>query len=79
MHQGESGGNLPGKTYTQTARQIYDDLCGDLGLEKEKVPFLADQAVGNNMGISQAKLAERQEGIKADIEKRLERLIKSTK
>jgi hypothetical protein len=50
MHQGESGGNLPGKTYAQTVRQIYDDLCGDLGLEKGKVPFLAGQAVGNNNG-----------------------------
>jgi hypothetical protein len=48
MHQGESGGNLPGKTYAQTVRQIYDDLCGDLRLEKGKVPFLAGQAVGNN-------------------------------
>jgi len=48
MHQGESGGNLPGKTYAQTVRQIYDDLCGDLGLKKGKVPFLAGQAVGNN-------------------------------
>jgi hypothetical protein len=48
MHQGESGGNLPGKTYAQTVRQIYNDLCDDLGLEKGKVPFLAGQQVGNN-------------------------------
>jgi len=48
MHQGESGGNVPGKTYAQTVRQIYDDLCGDLALEKGKIPFLAGQAVGNN-------------------------------
>jgi len=48
MHQGESGGNFPGKTYAQTVRQIYDDLCGDLGLKKGQVPFLAGQAVGNN-------------------------------
>jgi hypothetical protein len=48
MHQGESGGNLAGKSYAQTVRQIYDDLCSDLGLEKGKVPFLAGQAVGNN-------------------------------
>jgi hypothetical protein len=48
MHQGESGGNLPGKTYAQTVRQIYDDLCGDLGLKKGKIPFLAGQAVGND-------------------------------
>jgi hypothetical protein len=48
MHQGESGGNFPGKTYAQSVRQIYDDLCDDLGLEKGKVPFLAGQAVGNN-------------------------------
>jgi hypothetical protein len=50
MHQGESGGNAAGKTYAQTVRQIYDDLCDDLGLEKGKVPFLAGQAVGNNNG-----------------------------
>jgi hypothetical protein len=48
MHQGESGGNLAGKTYAQSVRQIYDDLCDDLGLEKGKIPFLAGQAVGNN-------------------------------
>jgi hypothetical protein len=48
MHQGESGGNMPGKTYAQSVRQIYNDLCGDLGLEKGKIPFLAGQAVGNN-------------------------------
>jgi len=48
MHQGEAGGNVPGKNYAQTVRQIYDDLCGDLGLEKGKIPFLAGQAVGNN-------------------------------
>jgi len=47
MHQGESGGNFSGKTYAQSVRQIYDDLCEDLGLEKGKVPFLAGQAVGN--------------------------------
>jgi hypothetical protein len=50
MHQGESGGNMPEKTYAQTVRQIYDDLCDDLGLEKGKVPFLAGQAVGNRIG-----------------------------
>jgi len=48
MHQGEAGGNVPGKTYAQTVRRIYDDLCGDLGLEKGKIPFLAGQAAGNN-------------------------------
>ena len=48
MHQGESGGNINGKTYALSVRQIYDDLCGDLGLIKGKVPFLAGQAVGNN-------------------------------
>jgi hypothetical protein len=46
MHQGESGAS--NGTYNQIVRQIYDDLCGDLGLEKGKVPFLAGQAVGNN-------------------------------
>jgi hypothetical protein len=48
MHQGESGGNFTGKTYAQSVRQIYDDLCDDLGLEKGKIPFLAGQAVGNS-------------------------------
>jgi hypothetical protein len=48
MHQGESGGGFSGKNYAQSVRQIYDDLCDDLGLEKGKVPFLAGQAVGNN-------------------------------
>jgi hypothetical protein len=48
MHQGESGGSINGKTYAQSVRQIYDDLCDDLGLEPGKVPFLAGQAVGNN-------------------------------
>jgi len=47
MHQGESGGNFTGKNYAQSVRQIYDDLCEDLGLEPGKVPFLAGQAVGN--------------------------------
>jgi hypothetical protein len=50
MHQGESGGNLPGKTYAQTVRQIYNDLCEDLGFEQGELPFLAGQAVGNNNG-----------------------------
>jgi len=48
MHQGESGGNINGKTYAQSVRQIYDDLCDDLELEKGKTPFLAGQAVGND-------------------------------
>jgi hypothetical protein len=53
MHQGESGGSIKGKTYAQSVRQVYDDLCGDLGLEKGKTPFLAGQAVGNdNFNIS---------------------------
>jgi len=46
MHQGESGASSG--TYNQIVRQIYDDLCGDLELEKGKAPFLAGQAVGNN-------------------------------
>ena len=50
MHQGESGGNLTGKTYAQTVRQIYDDLCEDLELDPRSVPFLAGQAVGNSNG-----------------------------
>jgi len=48
MHQGESGGNLTGKTYAQTVRQIYNDLCKDLELDPRSVPFFAGQAVGNN-------------------------------
>jgi hypothetical protein len=50
MHQGESG--IAGGTgaYNAMVRQIYNDLCDDLGLEKGKVPFLAGQAVGNNNG-----------------------------
>jgi hypothetical protein len=48
MHQGESGGNFAGKTYAQSVRQIYDDLCEDLGLSPGEIPFLAGQAVGNN-------------------------------
>jgi hypothetical protein len=50
MHQGESGGNLTGKTYAQTVRQIYNDLCEDLGFVQGELPFLAGQAVGNNNG-----------------------------
>jgi len=62
MHQGEGGkavynaatgvaganGGDSAANYAKAVRQIYDDLCGDLGLEKGKVPFLAGQAVGNN-------------------------------
>jgi hypothetical protein len=48
MHQGESGGNFTGKTYAQTVRQIYNDLCEDLELRPGEIPFLAGQAVGNN-------------------------------
>jgi len=48
MHQGESG--ICGGTYTAAIRNIYNDLCKDLGLEEGKVPFLAGQAVGNNNG-----------------------------
>jgi hypothetical protein len=50
MHQGESGGNLSGKTYAQTVRQIYNDLCEDLGFKQGELPFLAGQAVGNRIG-----------------------------
>jgi hypothetical protein len=48
MHQGESGGNFPEKSYAQSVRQIYDDLCEDLGLSPGDIPFLAGQAVGDN-------------------------------
>jgi hypothetical protein len=50
MHQGESGGSIPGKNYAQSVRQIYNDLCEDLGFEQGGLPFLAGQAVGNNNG-----------------------------
>jgi len=63
MHQGESGkvtynastgavgsnGN-DSANYAKAVRQIYDDLCEDLGLEPGKIPFLAGQAVGNDNG-----------------------------
>jgi hypothetical protein len=62
MHQGEGGkavynaatgaaganGSDSAANYAKAVRQIYDDLCSDLGLEKGKVPFLAGQAVGND-------------------------------
>jgi hypothetical protein len=46
MHQGESG--ISGGIYNTAVRNIYNDLCEDLGLKQGRVPFLAGQAVGNN-------------------------------